>query len=80
METKKENYKQKVFWMLVSSDHVLKYSGSRGGEEKEKKRLGLVLTRKGFPGVASGKEPACQWRDTGLFPGSGRQRKRYIFS
>ena len=55
METKKENYKQKMFWMLVSSDHVLKYSGSRRGEEKEKKRLGLVLTRKGFPGVASGK-------------------------
>ena len=72
--------KQKVFWMLVSSDHVLKYSGSRGGEEKEKQRLGLALTRKGFPGSSSGKEPACQWRDTDLFPGSGRQRKRYIFS
>ena len=26
----------------------------------------------GFPGVASGKEPACQCRDAGSSPGSGR--------
>ena len=49
METKKENYKQKVFWMLVSSDHVLKYSGSRGGEEKEKKKIGISFDKEGLP-------------------------------
>lgn len=35
---KKTSNKQKVFQMLMSSDHLLKYSGLRGGEEKEKQR------------------------------------------
>ena len=35
----------------------------------------VLLNNKGFPGGASGKEPACQWRDirenVGLIPGLG---------
>ena len=40
--------KQKMFQMQVSSDHVLKYSGSRQGEEKGRQRsfTGVTFDKK----------------------------------